>query len=83
MLYLMCIQYRNYGTYNNYNIDDILIDKYNFSSHNEAEIIGNHIIACTFWKYDDEHNNIFMNYLYLSIVYMFFREIAKEESATE
>ncbi|CUP70451.1 Uncharacterised protein [Lachnospira pectinoschiza] len=61
MLYLMCIQYRNYGTYNNYNIDDILIDKYNFSSHNEAEIIGNHIIACTFWKYDDEHNNIFMN----------------------
>ena len=29
MLYLMCVQYREGGSYNNYPIDDILVDKYN------------------------------------------------------
>lgn len=31
MLYLMCLQYRDGGSYNGYLIDDILIDKYNFN----------------------------------------------------
>ena len=61
MLYLMCVQYREGGSYNNYPIDDILVDKYNFDKYRENGIIGNRIVACTFWKYDPNTNCIFMN----------------------
>ena len=61
MLYLMCLQYRDGGTYNGFLIDDILVDQYDFQQYSESGIIGNHIVACTFWKYDPSSNSIFMN----------------------
>lgn len=61
MLYLMCVQYRDGGTYNGYRIDDILVDKYNFRSYQEDGIVGNRIVACTFWKYDSGTQCIYMN----------------------
>ncbi len=61
MLYLMCVQYREGGSYNKYPIDDILVDKYNFDKYRENGIIGNRIVACTFWKYEPDTNCIFMN----------------------
>ncbi len=61
MLYLMCLQYRDGGSYNGYNIDDILIDKYNFEKFITSGIQGNRIIACTFWKYDTTSHCIYMN----------------------
>jgi hypothetical protein len=61
MLYLMCLQYRDGGSYNGYLIDDILIDKYNFDKYISSGITGNRLIACTFWKYDTNTHCIFMN----------------------
>jgi hypothetical protein len=61
MLYLMCLQYRDGGSYNGYLIDDILIDKYNFDKYFSIGITGNYIIACTFWKYDSNEQCIYMN----------------------
>lgn len=57
----MCVQYREGGSYNKYPIDDILVDKYNFDKYRENGIIGNRIVACTFWKYEPDTNCIFMN----------------------
>ena len=45
MLYLMCLQYRDGGSYNGYLIDDILIDKYNFDKYISSGITGNRLIA--------------------------------------
>lgn len=39
MLYLMCLQYRDGGSYNGYLIDDILIDKYN-KTHSKISVIA-------------------------------------------
>ena len=61
MLYLMCVQYRDGGYYNDYLIDDILVDKYNYDRYHENGICGNRIVACTFWKYNSDKNCIFMN----------------------
>lgn len=61
MLYLMCLQYRDGGSYNGYLIDDILIDKYNFNKYISIGITGNHLIACTFWKYISNEQCIYMN----------------------
>ncbi len=61
MLYLMCIQFRDGGSYNGYEIDKILIDKMNFHNYIASGIHGNFIIACTFWKYDKSTKIIYMN----------------------
>lgn len=61
MLYLMCLQYRDGGSYNGYLIDDILIDKYNFNKYISVGIAGNYLIACTFWKYNSNEQCIYMN----------------------
>jgi len=61
-LYEMCIQYRAKGYYNNYKIDDILVDDYNFNQYKD-NICGERIVCCTFYQYDKTNSTISMNYL--------------------
>lgn len=61
MLYLMCLQYRDDGSYNGYPIDEILIDKYDFNKYIASGITGNRIISCTFFRYDSNMQCIYMN----------------------
>lgn len=60
-LYEMCIQYREKGKYNGYNIDDILVDEKNYERYSLG-IEGNRIVCCTYYKYDEEKQTITMNY---------------------
>lgn len=60
VLYEMCLQYKN-ATYNNYCIDDILVDKYNYSRY-KSGIVGRKIVSCTFYKYNKKSQSIIMNY---------------------
>lgn len=59
MLYLMCVQFREGGKYNNYDISDILIDP--IKPLPIPEMCGNHIIATTFRKYDNDTNSIYLD----------------------
>lgn len=63
-LYEMCLQFRPKGTYNGYNIEDILVDKNNYTRYRMG-IEGNRIVCCTFFKYDLNKQTITMNYPYV------------------
>lgn len=59
MMYLMCVQYRDGGSYNGFDINDMLIDRFNPSPY--PQITGNWIIATTFRKYDNAAHSIYMD----------------------
>lgn len=61
-LYEMCLQYRG-KKYNGYDIDDILVDKYNYDRYSSG-IEGYRIVSCTFYKFDPDPKiqTITMNY---------------------
>ena len=68
-LYHACLQYRERGTYNNYDINDILIDSR--SPDNAFPFKGNRMIVCHFDYYFKQNNTVRMKLFHLNQTYYF------------